>query len=299
MGCKTAYFAGLGECAKMLERVVGFQLTDKGTVYTAATFELLSTHKTNIASATTASRVATAFPLIQYEKTTDDREVQTSNLGIKTKTNDPAPSMIGYLDASFCDYKTVHDLESKWFDVILYTADGDQIGTIDVDGNYKGFRCKIFTKKDLPESDNAQLSYPVDIYFRSAKEFENAVVASPDYDFDDILDTVPVGLSLSVVTAYASGTGDIVIKVVKRCTSEAYLGLAVADCEVLESNGVPVVACNALVENGDGQYTITIQELTTGVPADLAAGDWFKLQVSDDDATYVTYLSQAIKQTVQ
>ena len=152
MSCQTAYYSGLADCAKQLGRVVGFMLTDRGVTFTQATFETKSTHKTNIADTTLASRVATVFPLLQYDKTTDEREIQTSNLGIKTKTLDPAPSMTGYIDASLCDYKTVHSLENKWFEVILFTEDGNQLGTIDDDGNVRGFRAKLFTKRDLPRS---------------------------------------------------------------------------------------------------------------------------------------------------
>ena len=72
-------------------------------------------------------------------------------------------------------------------------------------------------------------------------------------------------------------------------------GLAIADFEVIGSNAEAPVVVTVLVEDGLGQYTLTVQ--SAAVPTDLVSGEYVKLQASDDDATYVTYLSSTLKIT--
>lgn len=295
MNC-TPVYAGLADCGRLLKKVNGVMITDKGTEYTDTTFVTESVIKLGIASLTTALRNATVLPFINYERTTDDPSIQTSNLGIKDKDLDPAPSMQGWLDMSLCDYKTIHELEGIWFDVVLFTTDGLQFGTKKSDGAVKGFRCKIATRKDLPPSDNSQSSFPVDFYFRNADEFKNIMVFDPDYNFADVLDFVPVGLGLSITTAYAAG--DVVLQVNERCTNTGKTGLVLADFEILQSNGAPIVAVTVLVEDGLGQYTLTIKADSAGTPANIASGKFYTMQASADDATFATYLSNVIKETV-
>ena len=297
MNC-TPYFAGLADCQSLLKKVKGVMVTEKGTTYTFATFVTESVLHLGIADATTANRNASVFPFLNYERTTDDPSIQTSNLGIKDKDLDPPPSMQGWLDASFCDYKTLHSLEGLALDIVLFTTDGKQIGTVKSDGSVKGFRAKISTRKDLPPSDNAQASYPVDILFRNASEFENAVVFEPDYSFDDVLDFVPAGLNVRITTAYSVSTGKVTVKVTERCTDTGKTGLAAADFEVLASDGDAPVSVTVATDNGLGEYELTINEDVGGTPSALDSGDFYKLQVSDDDSTYVTFLSNVIKEVV-
>ena len=297
MKCTTPYFAGLADCQKLMQKVVGIGLTKKGTTWTSATFVTPASWNVAIASVTTASRTATVLPFTNYERTTDDATVNTTNLGYKDKDSDPAPSMNGWLDISYCDYKTMFDLEGTAFDAVLFLQDGTQFATQQSDGAIKGFRCKISVRKDLPPSDNSQSSYPVSINFRSAQEFENGYIDMPDYSFDDIKDMVPVGLSLSITPARVAATGVVVVQVNKRCTDTGYAGLVLADWEVLASNGTPTVGVTVMVDDTQGQYTLTINESVGGSPGALEAGEYAVIQCSDEDAgpTYLTYLSQALK----
>jgi len=297
MKCATPYFSGLADCQKLMQKVVGIGLTLKGTTFTKATFITEATWNVGIASKTTASRNATVFPFTNYERTTDDATINTTNLGYKDKDSDPAPSMTGWLDISYCDYKTLFSLEGTAFDAVLFLQDGTQFGSLKSDGTIKGFRCKINVRKDLPPSDNSQSSYPVLINFRSADEFENGYIDQPDYSFDDIKDMVPVGLALSITTPLVAATGVVVVQVNKRCTDTGYAGLLIADWEVLATNGEPPVGVTVMVDDTQGQYTLTINEDVGGSPSALEAGEWATIQCSDEDATptYLTYLSNALK----
>ena len=297
MKCSDPYFAGLADCQKLMQKVIGIALTEKGTTFTKATFIAEATWNANIASVTTATRNTTVLPFTNYERTTSDATVNETNLGFKDKDTDPAPSMVGWLDISYCDYKTLFSLEGTAFDVVLFLQDNTQFASQKSDLTIKGFRAKINVRKDLPPSDNSQSSYPVEINFRSAREFENGYIDIPDHTFDDVLDMVPVGLSLSVTTALNATTGVAVVQVNKRCTDTGQAGLVLADWEVLASNGTPTVGVTVMVDDTQGQYTLTINEGVGGTPGALEAGEWAIIQCSDEDAgpTYLTYLSNVLK----
>lgn len=295
MNC-TPVFAGLADCQSLLKKVNGVMPTVKGTVYTRTTFITESVIKLGIASVTTANRNATVFPFLNYERTSDDPTIQTSNLGVKDKDLDPPPSMQGWLDASFCDYKTLQSLEGLVMDIVLFTTDGKQIGSLKADGNIKGFKAKISLRKDLPPSDNAQGSYPVDIFFRNAGEFENMLLFEPDYSFQDVLDFVAAGLTMFITTAIVQATGVVVVQVNERCTDTGKAGLTAPDFEILSSNAEGVVAVQSIVDDGLGQYTVTIKE--DGGATFIPVGEFYTMQASDDDSSFITFLSNVIKETV-
>jgi len=296
MKCTTPYFAGLGDCQKLMQKVIGIGLLEKGTTFTKTTFISETAWNVGISSVTAASRNATVLPFTNYERTTSDATINETNLGYKDKDSDPAPSLQGWLDISYCDYKTLFDLEGTAFEAVLFLQDNTQFGTRKSDGTVKGFRCKLNFRKDLPPSDNNQSSYPVEIHFRSAQEFENGYIDDPDYTFDDILDMVPVGIDVSILTEYAAG-GVVVVKAVNRCTNNGHTGFLLADWVVLESNAKPTVTVSVMVDDGLGQYTLTIRKDMAGVPADFVAGEYAIIQVTDEDATptYLTYMSHSLK----
>ena len=234
--CKTPFYSGLADCKALWKRVVGVAIMDKGTTFTRATFIAPGTWHTAIASATLATRTTTVLPFLNYENTSDEPGIQTSNLGIKRKDLDPAPSMQGWLDISPCDYKTLFRLEGISFEIVLFLQGGLQFGTISSLGVIKGLRGTVSLRRGLPPSDNAMTSYPVDIFFDLVQEFEDFYVDQPDYSFNTLLDYVPAGLNLSVTTAIIQATGVIVVQVNTRCTSTGKTGLAAADFEIVASN---------------------------------------------------------------
>jgi hypothetical protein len=299
MGCETPYFSGLGNCQKLLSKVVGIGITLKGTTFTDATFISASGWKAAIASSTPATRTAIVLPLKVYEKTTDAPGIETSNLGIKDITSTPPPSMVGYIDASACDYATLHGLTGTKFDVVLFLADGTMVGTRTVAGAIKGFRAILGTRGDLPQADNAQQSYPVYVFFRTAQEFMNQVFSVPSLSLDDVLDYVPVGLTLVADSTFAASTGVVTLHVYKRGTTEGKTGLVLADITVLESNATAPTQTTIVTEVGQGVYTVTINESIGATPGPLEAGEWVKLQVALIASTFITYQSNVLKITAE
>ena len=298
MECGTGYFAGLADMLCKIGKVDGIMLTNKGTTFTDLTFLTESTHHVNIASATTASRVAMVYPVINFDRTTDEVTIQTSNLGYKDKDGNPVPSALAYLDISAKDYETLQGLEGKLFDVILFTDELKQVGYRKGLNTNLGLRAKVAFVYDLPNNENGQLQYPMYLFFRSPAQFKSTALGRPDYLFTDLVDFVPTGYDVRVTTAYTSGTGQATVKVTNRTTGLGIIGLAAADFEVLESNGEAPVSVTIATDQGLGSYLLTVHEDVGGSPTALDTGEYFKLQVSDDDATYVTALSNVIKETV-
>ena len=302
MNCETGYFAGLSDVICKLGKINGIMLTDKGTTFTDTTFETEATHHVAIASKTSASRNAMVYPVINYEDTTDDVTIQTSNLNFKDTDGKPLPSMLLHLDVGVGDYQTLKNLEGKLFDVVLFTDQMKQLGTRKTTiSTIKGFRAKVAFKYGLPKSDNGQLQYAMYVFFRAQNEFENLVFVNPDYSFADLVDFVPIGLDLRVTTIYNTTSGIVVVKATVRSTGLGKTGLLAADFEILESvcDLAPAVV-TSLTDDGLGYYSILIQD-STGTPANLIAGEWYKLQARDEDTTptYNTYQSNAMKETVK
>lgn len=292
MNCKNAYFSGWGECAKLMEKMNGGSLQNKGVSWTDTTAVSSSTWHGLIAALTEAARTVLMTPINAFENTTEDVEIITTQLGKGSIVGKPIPKGIIYLDASICDYKTLHALEGTWFEFAPFFQDGSMWMTRNSSGALKGFRCKIGTKAGLPPEDKSQ-SYPMYLFFDNYTEFENVVVVTPDFTFSDLLDFSAIGLEFKITTAMAAG--DVVVQVNKRGSGDAMTGLAIADFEVLASNAEAPVVVTVLVEDGLGQYTLTIKK--GAAAANLATGEYAVLQASDDDATYVTYLSAGLKIT--
>ena len=118
-------------------------------------------------------------------------------------------------------------------------------------------------------------------------------MSDTSFTYDDLINYVPVGLTLRVTTAYTAG--DVIVQVNKLGSNDAMTGLIAGDFEVMKSNAEPTVVVTVLVEDGLGQYTLTIKKDNDGTPANLAATDYVILQAHDDDATYFTYMSNAVK----
>lgn len=292
--CATPYPAGLGTCKSFLSKVQGIAITPKGTTFTDATFALASTWATAVNSSTPASRTTELLPFIAFENTSDAIAIETSNLGRKIVGSKPAPSMVGYLDGSFCDYKTLLSYENNSVDIVLFLQDEKQMATRSSDGTIKGFRAKIAIMNGLPKADNAHQSFPVYIFFDFADEFDNGVLADPTYNFRTLLDYVPVGVTLVALSTLSASTGVITLGVYKRGTNTGLTGLILADITVLESNGTAPTATTIVAEVGLGVYTVTINESIGATPGALEAGEWAMIQVAKIVTTTVTYLSNTL-----
>lgn len=295
MSCNNlAYFAGWGDCKKLLQKSSGGVLQAKGATWTRATIISASSWHTVIADDDSSVRNALPFSLLNSANTTDEMEILTSGLGHKFKGSDPVPSIKIDLKIGFGDYQWMHNIDGVEYEYFPFFQGNTGWATEKADGNLKGFRCSVATMAGMPPEDRLT-SFPLYIFFDDPEEFKHVVQFAPaSWRFSDLLNFVPVGLNMIITTAYAAGV--VNLNVTKAGSGDPYTGLVVGDFEIMSSNATPTVVCTAVTDSGLGNYALTIKKDNDGTPANLAAGDYVILQVHDVDATptYLTYLSQAI-----
>lgn len=294
MICTPSNFQGLSaECKALLQKVIGIEVTKPGTTSTAAEWVSLNANRLILADPTGMKGIAIDF-VHGTEKTTDDPEIQTSNIGKKVKTFDFAPSLNGYANVSPCDYKTLFAMEGQAFDIRLLLGGKMIMGTNQPDGTKKGFRGTLYYKYDIPNVDNTQQNNMVMVFFEDVEEFKNFYVDRAEFTAGDLYGSVPSGITLSEKTAYIAG--NVILSSKKRCTGELYEGFNASDrWNVLAvSEGVSdVLVTNAVNVNGDN--TVTIKKNASTTPIDLEAGEYVIIQGFDDNTTYITYASDIFK----
>ena len=294
MSCRTAYFGGIGNCKALLKKTSGIALQKTGETWTDATIVTASTWRTEIADDDSAVRSVLPFSIHNFENTTSEMEILESSLGHKFKGSDPIPSAVVHLKMGMDDYNWLNEHDGKEYEFFPFFQGGTFWATRKADGTLKGFRVSIAVVAGLPPEDKLQ-SFRLYLFFDDPEEFKDVVIVEPDnWRFSDLVNYVPVGLKFRVTTAYTGG--DVVVFAQKAGSGDAMTGLDQAgDWEVLASNATPTVVVTAVTEGGLGYYTLTIKKDNDGTPANLAATDYVDIQAHDDDATYLTYLSPAVR----
>jgi len=290
MSCELSNFSGWADCSSMMKLMTGGALQKKGATFTDASAEDQTAWHNAIAGITGSARTALMLRINSFTNSTAAPTITKTTVGKNFVTEKSIPFGELDLENSIADYVNLHKLRDTSFEFIPFFEDGSYWLTRKSDGSLKGFRSRVEAVAGLPPSDLTK-GYPLHIFFDYYEEFENVVVVRPDFFFSDLYDYSPVGLQMRVTTAYTGG--DVIVQVNKRGTSIGYAGLLAAKFLILLSNAAAPVAVTTAVDNGLGQYTLTIQK--GAVPASLAAGDYVVLQAQDDDATFVTYLSNALK----
>jgi len=289
-------FAGRSDFNSLMSEVIGVTLIKKGNTFTDATFIQSANWHTKVADLS-AGMVALPLSIKRgFENTTPEVTFETAaSTGFQEQTTQPVPSLKGYVDGSYCDYKTLQGLNGHSFNVVLHLKDGSLYATRDAALVIKGFRATVNTYFGLPLAENRQQSYPIWINFEYMDEFEDGYVDNPDWTFRDILDFLPVGLNVKVTTRL---TTTAVVKVTNRATGAGYEGLIVGDWSVLSTNtdNVTVSVCS---DDGSGVYTLTLVEDTAGSPTALDSGEWADVQATNDDATYITYVTNVVRLSVE
>lgn len=286
---KLKAFAGRSSFNSLMAQVIGVSLIKEGNPFTKQSFIAPSAWETLISAIATGMNAMPLSITRGFENTTPEVSLEESNLGKKEQTTLPIPSMKGYLNGSYCDYKTLNALNGQEFEVVLHLQDGDQFATSGVGVTaIEGLKATVHFYFGLPLAENRMQSYPIWISFESYEEFMNGYVAQPTYTFRNLLAYIPVGLKME--TTAALSTDEATVFVTKRGDGTPVLGLEAGDFSVLSSN-VPDPDVLSLVESGGGYYVLTIQRLSSSVPAALESGEWVTVQATDDDSTLYTYAS--------
>lgn len=291
MTCKATYYSGAAECDAIFQKLVAFIVMDKGTAVSDPS--ALATWQAIIAPTTNQTGIYLEIEN-GYQNNTADLERNTNNLGFTKKTDDPNIALVGFGNPSFCNYKTLYDLDNKDVDFVGVTKDGNLWMTEDSNGNSIGFRADFTIRKNAPNADNTAEYSPYYIDFKYMSQMDNAKVVIPDFSLIELADAQPVGLSASVVTAYSAGV--VRIQLVKRCTADPYTAAtATTNWEILSQELGSTdtdLAITAVADGGVGLYDVTIKKDSGTVPADLTAD--VTIRAIDDDGSNLTYVSQPV-----
>jgi len=294
MQCNTLQPNGSNQdCLVPLSEVKNLLICDKDVSFTFATKDVLSNWTNLIKQDLTIYAVA---GLDSYNVTTDDPNIVTQPVSKSKKvTNTPVPSFEAFLDSNACDFKQMlNTLKGGTYGVFYELQDGSIMGTLDQSGtgigNFKPLRARITAStKGFQEVDGTQ-AFRCYVNHTSYKEFMNQFYLEPVWDTSELLEAMPVGLNMVMTGAYAAG--DIVVKAKVRCGAN-YTGLLAADFDEDETQGnVDVPAVTAVVDDGGGVYTLTVQKDT--VPANLVTGDVLACRVKILNGSDVTHISNYI-----
>lgn len=287
---KLIVFAGRSSFNSLMAQVIGISLVKSGNAFTRLTFISSSEWQTLIALVDAMN----ALPLSikrGFENTTSEVAMEESNVGFKEQTNLPIPSLKGYVDGNYCDYRNLNKLNGQEFEVVLHLKDGMQLGTQEVGSTaVEGLKATVHFYFGLPLAENRMQSYPIWINFESYEEFLNLYVVKPTYTLRKLLSYIPVGMNVETTVAL-SGTAATIF-VTTRGDGAPVTGLDADDMNILASNADDV-GITAVVESGGGFYIIDIEKDIGDTPADLDTGEYATLQVNQDDATNYTHASNS------
>lgn len=291
MNCEPFYYSGLSDCEALFKDVVGAMIMDKGQTLSDAAAKATYT----AIFAGTASQTGMYLPIGRsYQNNTAEPERNTSVVGFTEKVSDPLPMLVGFLDKSYCDYKTLYAIDNHDKDVVLFLKSGKVWHSVNSAGSKIGFRAKISIRKNAPGADNSVENFPIYMDFKYIEDLDNAEVTTLNFSVKELVDAVPVGLNMSLVTAYAAG--DVVVNINKRCTLTPFADITdQTSFEVLftESGSTDLdidVTAADLTSASVGRYTLTIQRNASSTPADLTKGVW--IRAVEDDGSNLTYVSQ-------
>jgi hypothetical protein len=289
MNCEPIYYSGLGDCDQLFKRVVGFLVLDKGTAISDET--LLATWQAIIADIGVDQK-GIYLPISRgYQNNTAEPERVTSNLGITEKADDPNVALVGFLKGSYCDYKTLYGWDGRDVDFVAVLDNGQLWLTKDSDGDSIGFRANFTIRKNAPMGDNVAEGTPMYIDFLYKDEMDNGFVSTPSFTTRELRDSVPKGLSISVVTPWAANV--VTVKVVKRCApSQPYVfSSAVA-------GDFPILAAKSDVSPSISSVDDTNKAIGVYVLTTLSATDDLLIRAQDDDGSNQTYVSQPVTITI-
>jgi len=296
MTCTPFYKSGLSDCDEIAKRAKAWLILDKGQTFTDTQMKAVATWSAIIAG--TASQTGMYLPCTRgYQNNTPEPTRTTSNLGYVEKTFDPPIQLVSMLKASYCDYRTLYDADQKDFDAIAVLEDGKLWHSKNATGANIGFRVNFTVRKNAALTDNNAEALPIYLDFNYMEQVDNAYITTPEFTAIDLDNAVPVGLNISVVTAYAAG--DVVIKATKRCSTEPYNDLdATTNFAVLSTVTDLDVAVTAVDSTSKslGIYTLTIKKDASGTPANLT--DDVVIRAINDDGSNLTHVSQPLNITV-
>lgn len=293
--CSVDLPGGLNaDCQLPMAEIKNVLICDKDVSFTFANKKVLSNWTDLIGQSLTIYAIA---GLVNYSPTTDDPNIVTNAVSkAKSITNTPVPSFEFMLDTNYCDFKSMlQTLKGGVYAVFFELQDGRIMGFLDQSGTetgyFKPFKARINAYTKGAQEIDSNEAFKLYVNFLNANEIENQFYFEPSWDVGELVDAMPVGLSIVKTGMYASG--DIDVHIATRC-GDNYTGLVVGDFdESTTKSNVSTPAVTGVTDNGGGDYTLTVQKDAT--PANLVDGDLVYLRVKVLDGSDVTHLSNYIR----
>ena len=290
MSCEPYYYSGLSDCDALFKDVIGVCVLNKKQ--TLSSPEALATYTAIFAG--TSAQTGIYLPISRgYQNNTAEPELTTSQVGFTEKTSDPLPALVGFLNKSYCDYKTLWGLDNAEKDLVFVLKNGYIWHTRNSENAVGGFRAKLNTRRNAPSADNSQEAFPIYMNFKYIDDFDEAGVTKLSFTIKEFEDVVPVGLGMKLVTAYTAG--DITVDIMLRCTTSPFADITdETSFEILYTEpgstdlDIDVTAVDK-TSAAIGRYILTVKKDASTTPADLTKGVW--IRAIEDDGTKVTYVS--------
>jgi len=280
-------------CQMALTEVKNILICDKDVSFTFTNKDTLSNWTNLVKQSLTIYAVA---GLVNYTPTTDDPNIITNAVSkSKSITNNPLPSFEFMLDVNYCDFKSLlNTLTGGVYGLFFEMQDGTIQGWLDQSGTDTGYfkpfkvRLNAFTK-GAQEIDSNE-AFKLYAFFMDYGQIKDQYYFEPTWDTSELLESMPVGLSFVLTSAYSSG--DISAQIKTRC-EDGYTGLTTADFEFSTTkSNVSGPVMTTVTDNGGGNYTLNPEK---SGPVDLVTGDFVYVRVKVLDGSDVTHLSDYVR----
>lgn len=290
--CATAVPNGATGCIKAIERATHVGLIELGNGFASLDAGLnINNYRVMLQE---TLKMFVFKKVHNFENTTSDPSITEPDIS-KTKliTDLPNQSFTFYLQSNFCDYKDVMKVigVNSNYRVVYFLQDGSLLLVDGLDGSVTAFSALVsaVSKGPLKEIEN---SFPLYVNHTNYKEFENALMVTPEWDVDDLLAYIPSGSNMRTVTKYNTGTGVLRVSVTERC-GDLETGLTASDFAVLRSNvDTPAITSVTEVTGLDGYYDIVLNK--ESVPTELAVGDQIVIQRKTVASSVVSSISNEL-----
>lgn len=275
--CDTGNPVGLNkDCLAFPSRVKNIAIVD-----TAAKFDSLE-EALSLSEWQGKIQVADGFyiplGLANSEDTTDDPEIKSTALGYKFVASEPNPSAIVYLLSNPCDFKdVVKTLRGGTYGIYLLFENGQIGGWFNEVGEFKPFKASLFaTPFKIHDNANTENAYKVWINYQSNDEHKERAFLTPSWGLSLLPEAMPNGLNLRQTSVVTSG--EFTVNVSDRCGS-GVTGLDLADFEMIDSNNADLEFAS-VTDDGNGNYTVTVDDGATPTPAVFGAGEYISFRVN-------------------
>jgi hypothetical protein len=280
-----------GDCQIALSEVKNIWLCDKDVKFSYAAKGVQSNWTDLINQ---SLQIYGAAGLDSYNNTTDDPNIVTGAVSKAKKiTNVPLPSFEFFLDTSFCDFKEILNTVKGGNYGMFYELhdEAGMLGATDTTGAeigyFKPFQVNATANSKLLQETDATTAFRLYVNHTKAKQLYNQFIFNPVWDIGDLLDSMPNGLSLVATAVYAAGVQNVQVK--DRCAANK-TGVVLVDWDETEELGnVSTPAVTAIVDNGAGNYDLTVEKSV--VPEDLVDNDVAAIRVNIVSGSNTTDIS--------